>query len=206
MTQWRVLPASARRRMPWKNGRGWTLELCSDAPASDATAWSWRLSIADVPEAGPFSRFEGVDRWIACVAGPGMRVCVDGAWHRVPTRGAALAFAGESVAEGEPEAAGVRDANLMVTRGVWRAAFEVVEVSAGAVRTVPMEAEGAPAALVVVHALDAAADLGVGETTLRLQKDETALLTGVALPDARLQVQGPSGRLLAAFLRPRTAD
>lgn len=206
MTPWRVLPASARRRMPWKNGRGWTLELCSDAPASDATAWSWRLSIADVPEAGPFSRFDGVDRWIACVDGPGMRVCVDGRWHQVPTRGAALAFAGEAVAAGEPEAPGVRDANLMVMRGVWRAAFEVVEVMAGVECTVPVDAGGAQATLVVVHALDAAADLGVGEWPVRVQKDETAVLTGVALPEAQLQVQGPSGRILAAFLRPRAAD
>lgn len=206
MTQSRVLPASARRRMPWKNGRDWTLELCSDAPAGDAHAWSWRLSIADVPEAGPFSRFEGVDRWIACVDGRGMRVCINGAWHRVPTRGPALAFAGESVAEGEPDGAGVRDANLMVARGVWRARLEVVEVAAGGVRSVPMETDGGRATQVMVHALDGPADLGAGETTLRLQKDETALLTGVAPPDAQLQVRGLSGRLLAAFLRPRTAD
>jgi hypothetical protein len=152
MTPWRVLPASARRRMPWKNGRGCTtLELCSDAPASDATA-SGRGDSASPTclEAGPFSRFDGVDRWIACVDGPGMRVCVDGRWHQVPTRGAALAFAGEAVAAGEPEA--IRRARRQphgdarrVARGVRgggrarRGRVVTVPVDAGAAAPTPLQ-------------------------------------------------------------------
>jgi environmental stress-induced protein Ves len=44
----RILPPEHARRVPWKNGRGSTLELATDATAP-GEPWTWRLSIADVP-------------------------------------------------------------------------------------------------------------------------------------------------------------
>jgi environmental stress-induced protein Ves len=112
------LPASTQRIVPWKNGRGVTTELYSDA-ASPAAAWSWRVSIADVPEAGPFSTFPGVDRYILRLVGEGMRVKVNGQWNVVPGQADAFAFPGEAAVTGEPMGAGVRDVNLMVERARW---------------------------------------------------------------------------------------
>lgn len=67
----RFLTSGSSRRVPWKNGRGATLEIATDA-AEPGGEWTWRLSIADVPSREPFSPFPGVDRFLACLAGPGL--------------------------------------------------------------------------------------------------------------------------------------
>lgn len=45
--------------------------------------FDWRISVAYVARAGPFSVFPGVDRIITLIDGPGMVLTVDGAEHRV---------------------------------------------------------------------------------------------------------------------------
>ena len=115
----RVLGPATSRPVPWKNGLGSTLELASDA-AAPGDDWTWRLSIADVLVAAPFSEFPGVDRLLACLEGPGLRVERGGTFHAVPREGEALAFAGEEPVRGEPLGPGVRDVNLIFRRDRWR--------------------------------------------------------------------------------------
>lgn len=125
----RVLGPETSRRVSWKNGAGSTLELASDAPGPGGE-WTWRLSIADVPAAAPFSPFPGVDRFLACLEGPGLRVERGGAPFLVPREGAALAFPGEEAVRGEPLGPGVRDVNLMLRRDRWRGSMIVLRQSA----------------------------------------------------------------------------
>lgn len=154
--------------MPWKNGRGMTLELATDAPASDPAAWTWRLSIADVPERGPFSRFPGVDRAIACLAGDGLRLLRGARVDEVPTCGLALAFAGEEEVEGEPSGPGVRDVNLMLRRGVHR----------GRLRVERGRGDAAEAGIVVIHAFTAPLAVELGRSSLRLETGSTLVAAG----------------------------
>jgi len=107
----RLLDPASGRRVPWKNGRGTTLELATDASAPGGR-WTWRLSLADVPERAPFSLFAGVDRLLACLEGPGLFVERGGERLRVPDDGDALAFPGEDRVIGDPLGPGVRDAGL----------------------------------------------------------------------------------------------
>ncbi|MBL9118941.1 MAG: HutD family protein [Phycisphaerae bacterium] len=126
----RVLPSDALRRMPWKNGRGTTLEIASDSPAP-GEPWTWRFSVADVPESGPFSRFEGCERLIGCVDGRGMRLVIDDAAPRdVPAAGPGLRFSGEANTIGHLIDGPVRDANLMYARHLWRGELEVLRDAA----------------------------------------------------------------------------
>ncbi len=53
----------------WKNGGGMTREV---ARHGDGDALSWRLSIADVDEEGPFSTFSGLQRILTVIEGHGM--------------------------------------------------------------------------------------------------------------------------------------
>lgn len=108
------------RRVPWKNGQGTTLELATDATMRGGP-WTWRLSIADVPTSGPFSRFEGHDRLIACLDGDGMTLVVDGRSLDVPHVGEALAFSGDLETTGRLRGGACRDVNLIVRRDRWRA-------------------------------------------------------------------------------------
>ena len=69
-----VLGVGDIRRIPWKNGRGWTEELALWPP--DATFergdFDWRISSAQVEEPGPFSTFAGCERILVITAGPGL--------------------------------------------------------------------------------------------------------------------------------------
>lgn len=62
-------------RMPWKNGKGVTVEL---ARADRDGALLWRLSMATVAEDGLFSLFPGIDRNLTVLDGPGFRLVGDG--------------------------------------------------------------------------------------------------------------------------------
>jgi len=115
------------RRVPWKNGLGSTLELATDA-AEPGGPWTWRLSIADVPERAAFSRFDGIDRRLAVLEGAGMDLYEAGSIRAiaVPREGQAHAFRGEDALEGAPIGAGVRDINLFFSRIAWTGAMRVV--------------------------------------------------------------------------------
>ena len=55
----------------WKNGGGLTRELLAWPTPQD---WVFRLSVAEVQADGPFSRFDGVQRWFAVLSGAGVRL------------------------------------------------------------------------------------------------------------------------------------
>jgi environmental stress-induced protein Ves len=58
--------------VPWKNGGGHTREILK-VPA-DAAAFDWRLSLATIASAGPFSAFDGYERTLVLVRGAGVEL------------------------------------------------------------------------------------------------------------------------------------
>jgi hypothetical protein len=63
------------KRMPWKNGNGFTTQLAIEpAHASITGGFDWRISMADVKDSGPFSCLIGVDRTILILKGGGMEL------------------------------------------------------------------------------------------------------------------------------------
>jgi environmental stress-induced protein Ves len=57
---------------PWKNGGGQTRQLL--AWPTKSSEWIIRFSIADITQDGPFSAFEGTQRWFAVLSGGGVRL------------------------------------------------------------------------------------------------------------------------------------
>ena len=114
--------------MPWKNGGGTTREIACWPPGAGIDDFGWRVSVASVEQAGPFSAFPGIDRQIMWLAGGGLHVrSDDGAIDRVlQAPWHPFAFAGEATLActlvGEPS----QDFNLMLRRGAWRGAIDVV--------------------------------------------------------------------------------
>ena len=109
----------------WKNGLGRTRELAIHPPGAGMDDFLWRVSIAEVDKAAPFSAFPGVDRVIALLDGDGFTMhLADGRTHALTTPCAPFAFAGElEVAitlDGRPG----RDFNLMCRRGHARGTVE----------------------------------------------------------------------------------
>jgi environmental stress-induced protein Ves len=102
---------------PWKNGLGTTREIAvypSDAGSNDLL---WRVSIAEVDSAAPFSLFPGIDRHIALLDGAGFTMTLDnGRMHALTTPFAPFAFAGEAKVAVTLADGPTRDFNLMVRR------------------------------------------------------------------------------------------
>ena len=77
---------------PWRNGGGITRELLAWPPGSD---WQLRLSVADIQADGPFSVFEGVQRWFVVLQGEGVALQVAGQPHCLTPSSAPLCFSGD---------------------------------------------------------------------------------------------------------------
>lgn len=111
-----ILRAHDRTPAPWKNGGGITTEVMAHPQGAGTDDFAWRISVADVASSGPFSAFEGVDRIITVVEGPGMALTVDGTEHAVDTRCAPLAFSGDATTDCRLLDGPVVDFNVMVRR------------------------------------------------------------------------------------------
>lgn len=77
-----IIPFEVLHAAPWRNGGGRTVEIAS-GPAGSNGAWSWRISVASIDAAGPFSAFPGLGRILTLVEGDRMDLAIDGETHRV---------------------------------------------------------------------------------------------------------------------------
>ena len=110
---------------PWKNGLGRTREMAVQPSAAGSDAFLWRVSIAEVDRAVPFSRFPGVDRQIVLLEGAGFTMMLDGHHtHPLTTLFAPFAFPGEAQVEVALAGGATRDFNLMVRRTHGRGAVQ----------------------------------------------------------------------------------
>jgi environmental stress-induced protein Ves len=110
----------------WKNGLGQTREIAVQPSADGSTGFLWRVSIAEVTSAAPFSAFPGVDRVIALLEGAGFRMTLDaGHVHALTTPFAPFAFPGEATVEVQLADGPTRDFNLMVRRALARGELQV---------------------------------------------------------------------------------
>lgn len=68
------LRPSDARRVPWKNGRGFTDELAlwPRNASFERADFHWRISKAAVEESGPFSAFPGFERVLVVTRGEGL--------------------------------------------------------------------------------------------------------------------------------------
>ena len=113
MSSWNVVSLQDVAATPWRNGGGVTREL---AVWPSADNWTWRMSVAEVGQSGPFSTFEGIDRWFAVLEGAGVRLDVAGQSHSLTPSDAPLFFDGAAPVECHLLVGKTIDFNLMVRR------------------------------------------------------------------------------------------
>ena len=101
--------------IPWKNGGGTTRELLV---WPQATGWVCRVSVAEVAANGPFSRFDGVQRWFAVLAGAGVQLRMDtptaAHTHTLTRHSAPLCFDGALLTQCDLLDGPTQDFNLML--------------------------------------------------------------------------------------------
>jgi environmental stress-induced protein Ves len=113
----RIIHAADSPPQPWKNGMGVTREIARFPADADNEHYRWRVSVAEVTSAAPFSAFPGIDRHIALLDGAGFTMTLNGTHeHRLHTPFEPFAFAGEAHVDVALVGGPTRDFNLMVRR------------------------------------------------------------------------------------------
>ena len=113
----RLIRAADCPPQPWKNGLGLTREIARFPADADASSYLWRVSVAEVDSAAPFSAFPGIDRHIVLLDGAGFDMTLDGERsHPLRTPLQPFAFPGEAAVEVALAGGATRDFNLMVRR------------------------------------------------------------------------------------------
>ena len=162
--------------VPWRNGGGVTRELLA---WPDGGHWRLRMSVAEVAQDGPFSRFDGVERWFAVLAGAGVRLRLDGATHALTTDSAPFRFDGGAATDCALVAGPTHDFNLMLQGGHGRMQ-RVQGALAGA---------GRAGQLVAVYGGPAGARVSVGDE--QLETGPQTLAWRILDADCALRIEAP---------------
>ena len=112
----------------WRNGGGVTRELARHPLTSQDNAWDWRVSIADVSKAGPFSVFAGMDRVLTVIDGELLLLSVDGAEHPLE-KYRPFRFSGDADSAGALPTGDIRDLNVITRNGAFKGYTSIVELS-----------------------------------------------------------------------------
>lgn len=111
---WHRIALQSVTPTPWRNGFGMTRELVV-FPVREH--WHWRLSVAEISQDGPFSRFDDVERWFAVLSGNGVGLSVDGKEQTLTRASAPVVFDGAALVECRLVDGPTLDFNLMVREG-----------------------------------------------------------------------------------------
>lgn len=112
-----IIRQSDGRSQPWKNGLGRTREIAVHPSSAGSGDFVWRVSVAEVDSAAPFSRFPGIDRHIVLLNGAGFTMRMDdGQDHALTTPLTPFAFAGERGVDISLASGATQDFNLMLRR------------------------------------------------------------------------------------------
>ena len=181
---WRQVNLAQVAASPWRNGGGLTRELAVWPPGADR--WIWRMAVAEVEQDGPFSRYDGIERWFAVLSGDGVRLVVGGQAHELTRCSAPLRFDGGASTSCRLLGGATRDFNLMLRRGQAKGALRRVSGCLDVVL--------AAAKTIAVYAIDAPARIATADGELSLAPGclawETLTVGG------ELQVSAPSALLI----------
>jgi environmental stress-induced protein Ves len=108
-----LIPFAGLAPAPWKNGGGSTIEIAIGPPDAGFDDFDWRVSLATIAEDGAFSQFDGVDRTLALVDGPGMLLHIDGEPTLVSEAEPVVAFDGSSEVSAKLNRGPSTDFNVM---------------------------------------------------------------------------------------------
>jgi environmental stress-induced protein Ves len=160
---WNVVRLADVQTSPWRNGGGVTQELVA-WPVGER--WVWRMSVAQIDADGPFSRFDGVERWFAVLSGAGVRLDVDGNPHTLTAADAPFRFDGASVTHCSLQKGSTQDFNLMVRRGAGRSHMQRIQGQFGVALNAPK--------MIAVYALQTGATVQFDSEVTELAPDTLA--------------------------------
>lgn len=181
--------ASHYRRMPWKNGRGETIEIAKFPEEAGLDGFDWRISMASVAEDGPFSSFPAIDRTLAVLTGGGMVLDIEGQGETVLSiESQPLAFPADVPTSARLVAGPITDLNLMTRRSHYAHRMTCVSL--------PTEHAGIPGGLVFLIVKGEASTEGQGFSSTLADTDALRLTS----PDDQVRIEG-SGTIYRLEIR-----
>ena len=125
-----IIRYSELKPQPWRNGGGVTRELASHPKAASAQddAWDWRVSIAEISKAGPFSAFAGTDRVLTVIDGELLLLNVDGAEHPLEKH-RPFRFSGQEPSSAALPTGNVQALNVLTRKGSFKGYTSIIELS-----------------------------------------------------------------------------
>ena len=166
----RIIRAAEYRRMRWKNGGGETIEIAVSPPGASLDDFHWRVSMAHVASAGPFSNFSGIDRSLAVIAGDGIELRLGGRGDVKLTRDVPpYAFPGDLPVDAGLLGGPIDDLNVMSRRGRYRHLLSRMQI-AGAT-TLPRHGD-----IMIVLARGSGAELRCGRQRETIADGDTIVL------------------------------
>lgn len=119
-----IIRYAALKTSRWSNGGGITRVLASSGETNPA----WRVSIAEVSKAGPFSEFSGMDRVLTVISGEMVLLRVDGVDHPLE-KYRPYKFSGDSDSSASLPTGEILDLNVMTRRGEFKGFTTILELS-----------------------------------------------------------------------------
>jgi environmental stress-induced protein Ves len=130
-----IIRYTSLKPAPWANGGGATRQLAAGTAGSTTLGagakgdnWDWRISIAQVEKAGPFSAFPGIDRILTIIDGDLIALTVDGT-EQALEKYRPYRFSGDSDTSATLPTGSLTDLNLMTRRGVFKGYATILELS-----------------------------------------------------------------------------
>lgn len=173
----------------WHNGGGQTRELILSPPDAIADTFHWRLSLADIAAAGPFSTFPGIDRHFL-VASPGqLELDIDGQLHLLCT-GDVVEFRGEATVEATLTHGPTRNLNLMTRREACVGELRVEHLNGAT----SWEDQSLAALVILAGSVTLAEGrmLSPYDAVLLGPNPETASCSGATVAEIRIRPTGPT--------------
>lgn len=125
-----IIRYSELKPQSWRNGGGVTRELASHPEAASAEdgAWDWRVSIAEISKAGPFSAFAGTDRVLTVIDGELLLLNVDGAEQPLEKH-RPFRFPGDAPSSATLPTGNVQALNVVTRKGSFKGYTSIIELS-----------------------------------------------------------------------------
>jgi environmental stress-induced protein Ves len=191
----RIIRGGDYRRMRWKNGGGETIEIAASPPGSSLEDFHWRVSMAHVASAGPFSHFAGVDRSLAVIGGDGIVLRLGGRGEVRLTREAApFAFPGDLPVKASLVGGAIDDLNVMSRHGRYRHLLSRVRVAAATV--LPRHGD-----IMMVLVRGSGAKLRCGRQRETIADGDTIILDEAERTKVEIVPDGPAELLVVDFWR-----
>ncbi len=181
-----TLIPSNYKKMPWKNGLGFTEEIAMSPPdASITDRFAYRLSTARVETNGPFSLFPGYNRILVVLAGAGLQLGERTLGPLEP-----CAFSGDDPLSATLVAGPIVDFNVIFDRSRFAADCAVVQLEA----LHHIEANALPQFIFCVSGGFKVEGTEVGERSTLVVEHHSALLKRTAPQTKVLQVRFSAAR------------